>query len=315
MQRLHRHLRARVAAGAGGGLGGEERGGLLRGLARQARTAPGSARRRGRPRRGARAPRPRPTARRGCGPGGGSEAAATSSASSCAWGSATSSASSRSAANGCASLRVPGLEVRLAGLRELALGDQRLGVREGAGALERQQQLLVRRGGRRQAAGGEAQAQALAGDLGGGQARLSSAGTLKPRLTAASWHSCGQHAGGEAGGAAQLHLRQQPQRGHGRARAAPAPAPTGVAREAIQAHVVEVDGQPVAVPVEGDLEGDGGALRRLQPGLALQVAGAEVQLQLLQLAQSCPASSATLRVTSSASTASSRKPKRSFLRW
>src|SRR5262245_63344076 len=47
------------------------------------------------------------------------------------------------------------LQIGLAHLGQLPLGDQHLGVGEGARALQRQQQLLVRRGGRRQAAGGE----------------------------------------------------------------------------------------------------------------------------------------------------------------
>ena len=210
VQRLHRHLRRVVAGGAGGGLGGEEGGGLLRGACARGRTARGSARRRGRALRGARAPRPRPTARRG----------------SCRGGAA---ARRRRRAQlvrlgiGDEQRQQPlgGEGVRLVGVAEPAgtpraprracpCGDERLGVGEGARALERQQQLLVGRSRRRQPAGGEAQAagpalQTSAADRRAGVER----GILKPRLTAAALAERGQHPGGEAGGAAQLDLGEQ----------------------------------------------------------------------------------------------------------
>ena len=277
---LHRHLGRMVAGGAGGGLGGEEGGGLLGGAARQGAQ--------GEVALGGAGVLAAALAHHGLAPeGGGALLAAAQQRGGHVQGQVVrlrvrhEERQQALGGEGVGVLGVTGLEVRLAGLGELALGEQGLGVGEGAGALEGQQQLLVGRGRRRQATGGEAQTQARAAHLGGGEARGVQHGHLEAPADGGLLAERGQHAGGEAGGAAHLHLGQQAQLGHGGGEEA-GHLHRRRGGEAVQAHVVEVEGEPLAIRVEGHLEGERGALRGLEEGLALEVAGAEVQLEALE---------------------------------
>ncbi len=283
VQRLDRHLRGLVPRGARGGLGGEEGGGLLLLLARQVaqrQVALGGA--------GALAAA---LAHHGLGPQRG--------------GAPVPPAGERLRhverqvvrlrirhqqgeqpldREGVRLVRVPVAQVQLARLGELALGDELFGVGEGARALQRQEELLVGHRGRRQPAGREAQLEPLGADLGRRQARL-----VEHRHLVAAAHrgrlgQRRQHAGGEARRAPQLELGEELER-FDRARQDDGHLRRGGDREAVEADVVDVDREPVGVAVERELEGERRPFGLTQPGLAFEVAGAEMQLELIELGE------------------------------
>ncbi len=167
-------------------------------------------------------------------------------------------------------------EVRLAGLPELACGDQRLGLGERPGSLEGEQQLLVEQGGRRQRAGGKAKPESERRDLHAGEPCPFQRGHPEPARHGGQGDELGQDPGGEAVGAPQLDVGKGG-RALGRPRQQQRNGRRGRGRESVHPDVVEVDGESLPVGVEGDLERRRRRRGALQPGLPLEPALAKVQ--------------------------------------
>ena len=283
MECAHRHLRRGVARGAGCGFGGEEGAGVLSiaaGMRAEGEEALGRARRlaatlahHGLGPHGRRTAVPAP--REGAGHVDGQLVGG---------GIRDQQLQQTLGGEGVGLARVAGLEVGLARLLQPAQREQLLGLREGARALQREQELLVGGIGRREPTGGEAQLQAARADLRRGQPRLVQVGQLVAAAHGGALAERTEQTGGEAGPAADLDLGQQAglgerpgeqQREERRRRG----------REAVEPHVVDVDREPLAIPVEGHLEGEGRALGVGELGLGLEHARTEVQLHLLQLTE------------------------------
>ncbi len=175
-------------------------------------------------------------------------------------------------------------QVRLARLRQLVLREQLFGVGERARPFEREQQLFVGRSRRRQTTRREAQPHALRRQAGFSEPRLIERGHLVATRNGRVLDQLGQHARREPVGAAPFDVGQHAERLHGLADERAQPRRRRGA-ERIEADIKEVDGQPLAVAIEGHLEGDGRALRAAQPRLHLEVPGAEVQPHVVQLGQ------------------------------
>ncbi len=100
-------------------------------------------------------------------------------------------------------------QVGLPGLGELAGGHQRLGVGEGPGALEREQQLLVEQRRRRQRSGGEAEPESERRDFHSGQAGPVERRHAEAARDGGEGDQLRQHPGGEAVRAPELDVGQR----------------------------------------------------------------------------------------------------------
>ena len=275
VERLHRHLRGLALRGTGGSLGGGERRGVLPVLARmldQGQPALGAP-------RGLAAPLAHH--RRGpqrCRAGG----AATGQCLEDVEGELVRRGVGHQQrqepleGEGMGLLRTRSTEVGVTGLGELAGSHQRLGLGEGAGALQGEEQLLVEECRGRQRPGGKAQPQPGGSDLHSCQPGTVEGGHPEAAGDGGQLHQLGQHPGGESVRPAKLDVGErrgalrgpgEEQRHRGRRRRG----------EPVHPHVVEVDRQPLPIGVEGDLEGGGDGRRPLQLRLSLQPAPAEVQ--------------------------------------